>query len=200
VADKVAEIRRLDLRPYLYAILAAMVVFIPLLIVSYLDVLYLFVVAPVLLIIGFCVLIYAAIRRNLRIAVAVAVFWAVSALLFLYPSEVRSPIKWLLWSSEYKQHVLGQPAPTNGEFKHVEWDGWGWVGANTTIYLVFDPTDSLSTAAKSHQPGKFNGIPCTVPWVRRLQSHWYTVMFYTDKNWSECSSEADKALSPGSLP
>jgi hypothetical protein len=162
--------------------------------------LYVFIVAPVLLIIGLGVLIYAAIRRNLRIALALAAFWTASALLFIYPSEARSPIKWLLWSSDYKKQVLAQPAPANGDFKHIEWDAWGWAGINNTAYLVFDPTDSLVAAAKSHQPGKFNGIPCIVPRVRRLQSHWYTVLFYTDKNWSGCSSEAEKALSPGSSP
>ena len=195
MTDKTSETRWLDLRPHLYAILAAIVVFLPLLIVSNLDVLYLFIVAPVLIIIGFCVLIYAAVRRNLRVAVAVAVFWTSSALLFIYTSEIRSPIKWLLWSSKYKKQVLAQPNPSNGDFKNIEWDDWGWAGINTSIYLVFDPTDSLAAAAKSHQPGKFNGIPCEVPWVRRMQSHWYTVMFYTDKDWGGCSFEADKLRS-----
>jgi len=51
------------------------------------------------------------------------------------------------------------------------------------VFLVFDPTDSLSAAAKSHSPGKFKGIPCEVPLVRRLESHWYTVRFYTDEYW-----------------
>jgi hypothetical protein len=198
VADKAAESRRLDLRPSLYAIVAAIVVFIPLLIASNLDVLYLFFVAPILLVAGLVVLIYAAVRRNLRIAVAIVVFWAASALLFIYPSEIRSPMKWLLWSSEYKKQVLAQPASPNGDFQHVDWDDWGWGGINTTIYLVFDPTDSLAAAARSHQPGKFNGIPCTVPWVRRMQSHWYTVMFYTDQDWNGCSVETDKVRSPGS--
>jgi hypothetical protein len=195
VTDKPAENRWLDLRPHLYALLAAIVVFLPLLIVSNLDVLYLFIVIPILLIIGLCVLIYAAVRRNPRVALALAVFWTASALLFVYPSEVRSPIKWLVWSSEYKQQVLAQPSASNGDFKHIEWDGWGWAGMDTTIYLVFDPTDSLAASAKSHQPGKFNGIPCMVPWVRRMQSHWYTVMFYTDKDWGGCSFEADRLRS-----
>jgi hypothetical protein len=195
LTDNAAKGRWLDLRPHLYAILAAIVVFLPLLIVSNLDVLYLFIVVPILLIIGLCVLIYAAVRRNLRVALALAVFWTASALLFIYPSEVRSPIKWLLWSSEYKKRVLAQPNPSNSDFKHIEWDGWGLSGIDTTIYLVFDPTDSLAAAAKSHQPGKFNGVPCKVPWVRRMQSHWYTVMFYTDKDWGGCSFEADRLRS-----
>ena len=192
MADKVVESRRLDWRPPLFAILAAIIVFIPLVISSNMDVLYLFIVAPCLLIIGLCVLIYAAFRKSLRIAVMLATFWTASALLFIYSSEVRSPIKWLLWSSEYKQQALAQPVSSNGDFKHIEWDGWGWAGINTSIYLVYDPTDSLAAAAKSHQPGKFNVIPCAVPWVRRMQSHWYRVMFYTDKNWRRCSFEADQ--------
>jgi|SRR5580658_7951688 hypothetical protein len=125
MADHIAEGGQPNLRAYRYAILAAIVVLIPLIIVSNLDVLHLFIAAPVLLIIGVCVLIYAAVRRNLRMAVALAVFWTVSALLFIYPSEVRIPIKWLLWSSEYKNQVLAQPAPSNGDFKHIEGDGWG---------------------------------------------------------------------------
>ena len=185
MGDKSAGSRQLVLWPCLYAILAAIAVFTPLLIVSNLDVLYLFIVAPVLLIAGVCVLIYAAVRRNLRIAVALAVFWAASAFLFIYPAQIRSPIKWLLWSSGYKEQVLAQPTPSNGDFKHVEWDGWGWAGTDTTIYLVFDPTDSLAIAAKSDQPGKYNGIPCKVPLVSRLESRWYAVQFYTDEGWGK---------------
>jgi hypothetical protein len=67
--------------------------------------------------------------------------------------------------------------------RHIEWDGWGWAGMDTTVFLVFDPADSLSTAAKSHQPGKYNGLPCEVSRVRRLRSHWYNVQFYTDEYW-----------------
>jgi hypothetical protein len=80
---------------------------------------------------------------------------------------------------------LAQPQPTHGELKHVEWDGWGWGGQDTTVYLVFDPADLLSQAASSHHPGKYNGIPCEVFLVRRLESQWYTVQFYTDEWWGQ---------------
>ena len=65
----------------------------------------------------------------------------------------------------------------------------------TIVYLVFDPADSLSPAAKGHQPGKFSGIPCEVPRVQRLESHWYAVTFYTEESWGErnrlnCSGSA----------
>ena len=96
---------------------------------------------------------------------------------------VRTAARWLVWSHRYKAQVLAQPTLVNGELKHIEWDGWGLAGQDTTLYLVFDPTDSLLAAAKSHSPGKFSGLPCEVFRVRRLQSHWYTAQFYTNEFW-----------------
>ena len=90
--------------------------------------------------------------------------------------------KWLAKSQNYKSEVLAQPTAI-GELKHIEWDGWGWAGQDTTVYLVFDPTDSLSVAAKRQLPGKFSGLPCEVFLVRRLENHWYTVQFYTNEFW-----------------
>jgi len=68
----------------------------------------------------------------------------------------------------------------------MEWEATGFAGvANNTVYLVFDPTDVLSQAARSHSPGKYRGIPCEVLLVRRLESHWYSVWFYTDEEWGQ---------------
>jgi hypothetical protein len=61
--------------------------------------------------------------------------------------------------------------------KHTEWDGWGWGGQDFSVFLVFDPTDSLSGPAENHQSGKLNGIPFEVSDVRRLDSHWYLIIF-----------------------
>ena len=102
-------------------------------------------------------------------------------------SAIRNTARWWLWSHQYKSGVLAQPSSVNRELRHIEWDGWGFAGADTTVYLVFDPTDSLSVAARNHQPGKFSGIPCEVPSVRRLESHWYTVQFYTNESWGKCN-------------
>jgi Uncharacterised protein family (UPF0149) len=80
----------------------------------------------------------------------------------------------------------GMAQPSNaqfGELKHIEWDGWGWAGQDTTVYLVFDPSDSLLTAARKHAHGKFEGIPCEVAGVSQLDSHWYAVQFYTNEFW-----------------
>jgi len=101
--------------------------------------------------------------------------------LAVYGMKNSSAIRWRLSSRIYKAKVLAQP--TNGEFRHVEWGGWGWAGQDTTVYLVFDPTDSLSAAAKNHQPGKFNGLPCEVVVVDRMESNWYAVRFYTNEFW-----------------
>ena len=102
-------------------------------------------------------------------------------------SAVRDAARWFLWSKSYKTEVLAQLDSARGELKHVEWDGWGFPGAgDTVVYLVFDPNDLLAMAAKNHRPGKFSGIPCEVPRVRRLEGHWYAVMFYTDTSWGHC--------------
>lgn len=81
---------------------------------------------------------------------------------------------------------MAEPSPENGELKHIEWDGWGGAGMDTTIYLVFDPTDLLSSAASTRQSGKFPGIRCKVPQVTRFHSHWYAVTFYTNQVWDHC--------------
>src|SRR5690349_2090964 len=89
--------------------------------------------------------------------------------------------RWLMWSRHYKAEVLAMPNPSNGELRHLEWDGWGWGGMDTTVYLVFDPTDSLSRV--NGHSGKYAGMPCEVALVKRLEEEWYTVQFYTDQDW-----------------
>ena len=172
-----------------YAILAPILVLLPLLVSPNADALYLFVIMPGVLFIGICLLIYAGIRKKLPIALMVATFWAVSALLFAYNIQIRTYTRWFLWSSRYKNKVLAQPASLNGSLKHIEWDGWGWGGQDFSVFLVFDPADSLSGPAKSRQSGKLNGIPREVSSVRRMDSHWYIVFFdqYVDQSsWDSC--------------
>jgi hypothetical protein len=128
-------------------------------------------------------------RKRIVVAVGLTLFlvFVLAASVALHPMfGYLSPInraRWLVWSRSYKAEVLRQPNSANEELKHTEWDGWGWAGMDTTVYLVFDPTDLLSRAATSHQPGKYNGLPCEVFLVRRLERHWYTVQFYTDEWW-----------------
>ena len=125
-------------------------------------------------------------RKRLTLLSTLAAVWVVSASVFVYHGHVRTTARWLVWSRNYKDKVLAQQAPANGEFRHVEWDGWGWAGQDTPVNLVFDPRDSLSAAASIRQPGKLDGIPCAVPEVSRLESQWYAVLFYTNEDWDRC--------------
>lgn len=109
----------------------------------------------------------------LVILIAVAVAWNFYS--------IRTPIRWFLWSDTYKSEVMG----AKGELKHSEWDGWGFAGVDTNVYLVFDPADSLAAAAEKNNPGKLQGLPCEVCLVKRLESHWYTVQFYTGEFWGQ---------------
>ena len=137
---------------------------------------------------GVALLVTVIVRKRQRV-MAFAVFGAYAAVtlvLFMDQEQLRPILRWTLWSHRYKSELLAQPAPVNAQLKHVEWEssGWGPIGP-TIVYLVFDPADSLSAAAKSHRPGRFSGIPCEVPRVRRLESHWYAVTFYTEESWGE---------------
>jgi hypothetical protein len=98
-------------------------------------------------------------------------------------SLVRDHVRWLFLSGGYKAKVLAQPP--GEELKHAEWDGWGFAGADTTAFLVFDPTDSLAGATEALPPIKARALPCDVVRVRRLDRQWYAVLFYTDTYWGQ---------------
>jgi len=126
-------------------------------------------------------------RKTLWLLGAIGAFSIVTSLIItaavawsFYP--IRASAKWSMWSHRYKSEVLAQPEMAR-ELKHIDWDGWGWAGQDTNVYLVFDSTDSLSMAGANRASGKFNGIPCEVAQVHQLESHWYTVQFYTNEFW-----------------
>jgi hypothetical protein len=179
---------RLAQRLYHYFV-AAIVVFTTLVIRStdLSGLLYFLVVVPaVSIVLG----IWAFQRRRLgRLIVLVMLlfYWLISGMIFRHFSEVRDASRWLVQAKLYKATVLALPAPPDGELRHVEWGSRGFAGANdTTVYLVFDWSDSLSVPAKNHASGKFVGISCPVYRIHRLEEHWYTVAFYTDTTWGQC--------------
>ena len=165
-------------------ILVSLVVYSP-----YGDLLYILVIAPLAcVVLLFAAVIHKGRRQRLSRLLALAAFLVSSAALLKNEGTLRPTIRWLLWSHQYKAELLTQPNQAKSELKHVEWDGWGFVpSGNNVVYLVFDPTDSLAYAAKTHAPGRFNGLPCEVPLVRRLERQWYSVRFYTDEEWGQCS-------------
>lgn len=154
MVEKTADRDRFDWRLLVYAALCACFVFIPIEICP-LDLSLILKLAVVffLLLGSTALLINAAKRKNRRrflpILSMLAVFWASSAAIVAYDVKesfpLRTDVRWLVWSNDYKADVLTQPASGNGEFRHIEWDGWGFPGAGeTVVYLVFDPRDSLS--------------------------------------------------------
>ena len=189
--EKTAQRNRFDWRLPAYAAVGALVLFVPIMIFGsdMGEFLYIVVAVPI---VSFLVVIAAIPTRGLwpRLAVLamLPVYWAVSLGLFVSSRELHTITRWLIWSKDYKAQVLAQPDPGNGIMKHIEWDSWGFPGAgDTTVYLVFDPNDSLSWAARNHSEGTFTGIPCEVYRVRSLESHYYTVLFYTNTDWSDCN-------------
>lgn len=119
----------------------------------------------------------------LSITLSLVAVVAVSGVLLNNKDTTRAHLRWLLWSRYFKSEVLAQPASPEGKLRHMEWEATGFAGvANDTVYLVFDPSDSLSAA---RPPGNFNGIPCQVRLVRRLERYWYSVWFYTDEIWGK---------------
>lgn len=154
------------------------------------ELLYVLVVAPAVSIALVALVVVAVVRKRSRqvrsALLALTAYIAVTGALFMSYGQLRPALRWLLWSERFKSEVLRSPDSASGELKHVEWDGWGWGGNDTVVYLVFDPSDSLAAAAKKHSSGKFRGIPCEVPLVRRLESRWYSVVFYTDTGWGHC--------------
>jgi hypothetical protein len=155
------------------------------------DLLYVILVAPFLCLVCLTLLVIATIRKRYRRCISLLLmlgaFLITSAILLSNRDSVRASLRWLLWSHRFKAAVLAQQPPAGGELRHMEWEATGFAGISNTVYLVFDPTDSLAAAAKSHSRGKFNGIPCEVPTVRRLESQWYAVWFYTSEEWGTCN-------------
>jgi hypothetical protein len=99
---------------------------------------------------------------------------------------IRSNARWFARAHRYKSEVLAHPS-VNGQLQHIEWDGWGGAPVGDwTVYLVFDPTDSLSGAASHRSSGRFGGIPCDVDEVHRLESQWYSVTLAMNEWWEQC--------------
>jgi hypothetical protein len=184
---------RCDWRLSLYAAVGALIFFVPVMVWGgdFLEFLYMLVVVPIVSVSVLVFVALEAVRKNRLRSVAIlsmlVVYCAVSWGLFRNSFELHTIARWLFWSKDYKARLLAEPDSADGLLKHIEWDGWGFGGSDTVAYVVFDPNDSLSKAAKSRSPEKVSGLPCKAWRVRRLENHYYTVLFYTDTDWSHCS-------------
>jgi hypothetical protein len=93
-------------------------------------------------------------------ALLVAASLVIAAVVAWQFYSIRSAAKWFMWSQSYKREVLAQSGGTAGELKHIEWDGWGFPGAgDTTVYLVYDPTDSSRRRPKAISPANLLAFP-----------------------------------------
>jgi hypothetical protein len=140
-----------------------------------------------LLCVTFVVLVAAIVSwRKWRSSVLLLAAYALSLCFFVKCADpIRDYARWVFEGNHYRALVLSQNK-AQGQLQHVEWDGWGGPGSDTTAYLVFDPTDSLAGAVHSHLHGKLLGIPCGVSDVRRFSRQWYEATMYTDTDWDHC--------------
>jgi hypothetical protein len=149
---------------------------------------YFFLAAPIVCLI-LAIALFRSNHQKLAIASMLPIYCALSWVLFRNSLDIRSQLRWIFQSRDYKTKLLAQSNPSTGELRHVEWDGWGWASSDTTVYLVYDPNNTLENDPRYHTGGgKFNGIPCPVWGIHRLEPHWYTVVSLTDSTWSECDS------------
>jgi len=101
-------------------------------------------------------------------------------------SPLEETLSWAVLASSYKTTVLARPRPPAGQLRHELWDGWGFAGMDTNVYLVFDPDDSLFAASVRKTTGHLPGVTCAVWNVQRMEQHWYSVRLYTDEWWDSC--------------
>lgn len=174
----------------LYAIFVAVAVLLPL-DVGWPDfsfLLNMFVVAPLLLFATSVFLIYVlvqGVRSQLNRTLALSLLSTliavsgVAVFLEFHRQAIRDDGRWLIWSREYKAQVLAQPNPPNGHLKYIAWDSWGMFAQDFDEFLVFDPTDSFTTA-HSTDSGVIDALPDVSPnqfAVRRLESRWYLITY-----------------------
>lgn len=93
------------------------------------DLLYIFLLAPLALLAFLALLIIGAVRKSghqsLSVLTTIVVLISVSLMLLRNEREIRPWLRWHLLAHHFKAKVLAQGIPSNNEFRHVEWDGWG---------------------------------------------------------------------------
>ncbi len=127
-------------------------------------------------------------RQRVVVVSSFSAFLIFTPMLIKHLLYIMDPIRWFAYGRILKAEVLSEPNLRDSSLRHVEWEGWGFAGSDTTVYLVFDPKNTLATAAKERMSGKFGDLPCQVYRIRKRESEWYTVQFYTDTDWDNCGN------------
>ncbi|MGA2901071.1 MAG: hypothetical protein ABSF40_12650 [Candidatus Acidiferrales bacterium] len=172
MVDKADQEHRFNWRLPLAALLSTPLIFLIVAIFQSESLVYLFFMVPIISVVLIVFAVYSAIARKKLRSVSIlsmlAIFWVLSVPLFKNYLAVRSAARWLIWSDDYKARVVAQPAPANGDLKHLDWDGWGWGGENTEVYLVFSirqirwrrQPEAINPASSTDYPAK--SIVCFV--------------------------------------
>jgi hypothetical protein len=79
--------------------------------------------------------------------------------------DTRSELRWLVGSRSWKAKVMQQPVRTDSGMRCAIWDGWGFAGEDTDVYLVYSPNDGL----RNYSASSLNGLPQPVSNVQRLE-------------------------------
>jgi hypothetical protein len=109
---------------------------------------YLFLVGPILVLVSISLTAYVAMRKSrpkrLTVLSGLAIVWVLMPILFFvqlrYQFAIRTTVRWLAWSRDYKEKLLAEPPSANGDLRHLEWDRWGLFGSNTVVFRVFVTT------------------------------------------------------------
>ena|SRR5208337_2666830 len=90
---------------------------------------------------------------------------------------------WIISASIFVYHVQFRTTTT------VTWNGMVGIGVDRTrLFTLFSARGiRFRQTASIRQPGKFDGIPCAVLKVSRLECQWYAVCFYTNEDWDRCN-------------
>jgi hypothetical protein len=125
-------------------------------------------------------------RSRIGFAIAAISVAAACILLTSDTTSLRERVRWIADAGPYKADVLASHPPSRRQLPHAVWDAWGWGGMDTSVYLVFDPANSLLAASQRKTPGRPPELPCPVYSVQRLEPDWYSVRFYTSEDWNDC--------------
>jgi hypothetical protein len=148
------------------------------------SLLYLAVLLLITLAFGFYVILRGIISKKwvkpgtwIALVVVLGVTFAMSC----SATRLRPWARWLIFSNTYKSQVLAQTITSQNDLRFVQWDGWGWAGMETNVYLIYDPSDKLKVRT-NRVPGKKSvEITEKSQFIQRLEHNWYSATLYTDE-------------------
>lgn len=110
---------------------------------------------------------------------AAVAFLGISTLMFHFTEHLRPWARWLLAADRYTNLVLEQEPDRQTGLRYIQWDGWGWAGTDTSVELVYDPSDSLAHEIRYNPKGRFAEVADKTAFVQRLGHGWYSLTLYT---------------------